>query len=523
MLLQALGTSAAAQDARANWLSDANRAWIDAHPVLRHGVISGHEPFEYIDSDGVYNGLTSDYIAIIGERLGIEFEIIHVDNFDDLIARMRAGEIDIATYLPRYRQAHDQLVWSNPVISMPIAVFGRQDASLLLDLPALDQWRTVVEIPSRAQERLSAQWPMLNFVYVDTPEEGLLAIASNEADYFVHNVFSVEYYQRRLGLDPVKIALQTPWNFDIRFAARPGLGPFVELVHKTIEGLSNHERTLIFDKWINLKPEQSIDWDKAVAWGVGVLVIIVTLFLWIIFWNRRLTHEVDARTQDVQSSREAMRALALHMDHIREEEKSRIAREMHDELGHSLTALTMSIRRFGGFLKKEHGHNERSVSQVSDLLELVREATTTSRRIMSDLRPSVLNDLGLVAAIEWLAHEFQSHHGIACRVDAEDLDVELPDGALIALFRIVQESLTNIAKHANATRAMVRLRLVDGELQLDITDDGIGLPVVRNDTNGSFGLMGMGERALALGGELSFSEGKDGGTRVSVRIPVTAL
>lgn len=523
-ILVASSTSwVSAQEPPTDWLTAEEQAWLDSNSVLRHGVILNHEPFEFVDEHGVYNGLTSDYVAILAERLGVVIQEVHVESFAELAAGMVDGSIDIATYLPRYDVVSDALAWSEPVIQMPIAAFGRQDSALLLDVAALAQWRVAVEKPSRAQEIFSRDWPDLEFVYVESPEQGLTAVVNGEADYFVHNVFSVEYYQRRIGIEPVKSALQLPYTFDIRVSVRPDLEPLVPLIHKTINSLSNHERTLIFDKWVNLRPSAAIDWKRVLVVGGAILVFVLSLFLWILFWNRRLTRRVAARTSELEESHQAMRALAMHMDRIREEEKSRIAIEMHDELGHTLTALTMGLRRFGSVLRKKYGEVEVTGNQVSDLVQLVREATKTSRRIMSDLRPSVLNDLGLVAAIEWLAHEFESHYGIGCLVDAEDLDIDLPEGALIALFRITQESLTNVAKHADATSARVSLRIEDSVLFLDIADDGVGMSAEGTNSGGSFGLMGMGERALALGGQLSVDQESTGGTRVSVRVPISEM
>ena len=214
-----------------------------------------------------------------------------------------------------------------------------------------------------------------------------------------------------------------------------------------------------------------------------------------------------------------MRALAQHLDKIREEEKSRLALEMHDELGHSLMALTMTVRRLGRSLKKSEPDKQEMGAQVDELLDLVKQATATSRRIMSDLRPSVLHDLGLVAAIEWLAHEFEEHSGIHCVVDAGDLDPELSDEASIALFRIVQESLTNIAKHAQASAAKISLDVNSDGLMLEIIDDGIGIAANWHNKKGSFGLIGMRERAIAIGGKLRVDSGQGSGSVVRIEVP----
>ena len=519
------GFSAVAQDEDANshtqsWLTPDEQAWLRDHPVLRHGVVRAHEPFEFVDASGKFTGLMSDYVTIIAQRLGVELQTVEFDSFAELANAMRDGTVDSASYLPMWREAQQQFGWSEPIISMPIAVFGRPDTPLLLEISALAQWRVVIEQPSRAHEIFSRDWPELEFIEVASTRDGLLALRDGRADYFIHNVFSVEYERRELGLDTLKVALQTPYSFDVRISTSLEDAPLVPIINKVVASLSDHERSLIFDKWVNSRDPGAVSWRRALLTGAAILGAIIVVLGGIIFWNRRLTREVEARTRDLAESREAMRALAQHLDRVREEEKSRIALEMHDELGHSLTALTMSIRRLGRSLKKAAAPDAVMQTQLDELLQLVKQASATSRRIMSDLRPSVLADLGLVAAIEWLAHEFEEHSGVRCVVDAGDFDSEPPYETSIALFRIAQESLTNVAKHAEASTATVRLQEKSGRLVLEISDDGIGITDDWLSKKDSFGLIGMRERAIAIGGELHvLSDDKRGGT-VRVEVPL---
>lgn len=503
-----------------SWLTPDEQAWLHDHPVLRHGVVRAHEPFEFVDSSGKFTGLMSDYVTIIAQRLGVELQTVEFDSFAELAQALRDGTVDSASYLPMWREAQQQFGWSEPIISMPIAAFGRPDAPLLLEISALAQWRVAVEKPSRAQEIFSREWPELELIDVDSTRDGLVALRNGRADYFIHNVFSVEYERRELGIDSLKVALQTPYSFDVRISTSLEDAPLVPIINKVVASLSDHERSLIFDKWVNSRGPAAVSWRRALLTGAAILGGIFLVLGGIILWNRRLTREVEARTQDLAESREAMRALAQHLDRIREEEKSRIALEMHDELGHSLTALTMSIRRLGRSLKKVASPDPAMQSQVEELLQLVKEASATSRRIMSDLRPSVLGDLGLVAAIEWLAHEFEEHSGLRCVVDAGDFDAEPPYETSIALFRIVQESLTNVAKHAEASTATITLGAESGRLVLEIRDDGIGIAEDWGSRKESFGLIGMRERALAIGGELHVVSGQDSGGTVRVEVPL---
>ena len=515
-----LAQSETAESAMDSWLTAEERAWLEEHPVVRHGVVRAHEPFEFVDNAGNFTGLMSDYVTIIAQRLGLELRVTVFDDFAGLAKAMRDGTIDSASYLPMWRGAREQFSWSEPIISMPIAVFGRPDSALLLDISALDHWQVAIERPSRAQEIFERDWPHIEFIDVASTRDGLFAVRDGRANYFVHNVFSVEYERRQLGVDIVRIALQTPYSFDVRISTRLDLAPLVPMINKVVASLSDHERSLIFDKWVNSRNPGSAAWRQALVTGSAIFGGILLVLGGIILWNRRLTREAEARTSDLAESREAMRALAQHLDRIREEEKSRIALEMHDELGHSLTALTMSVRRLGRSLKKGPTTESDVDAQVNELLQLVKEASATSRRIMSDLRPSVLNDLGLVAAIEWLAHDFEDHSGIRCKVDADIVDPALPDDGAIALFRIAQESLTNVAKHAQASTATVSLVIDSGRLVLEIADDGVGIAPDWNRKEGSFGLIGMRERAIAIGGELEVLPGDGSGSRIRVEVPL---
>jgi len=147
-------------------------------------------------------------------------------------------------------------------------------------------------------------------------------------------------------------------------------------------------------------------------------------------------------------------------------------------------------------------------------------ASKTSKQIMTDLRPSILEDLGLVAAIDWLANDFKIKHDVSCKVNARDLPVKLKDEAAIALFRIVQESLTNIAKHAKAEQVKISIFIENKTLKLSISDDGKGLEAGFKSKLGSYGLKGMHERAIALGGEMKVKSESSQGVRLKIEIPI---
>ncbi|HYL80656.1 MAG TPA: sensor histidine kinase, partial [Candidatus Acidoferrum sp.] len=234
--------------------------------------------------------------------------------------------------------------------------------------------------------------------------------------------------------------------------------------------------------------------------------------------GRDITVRVQAEEQ-LRKSREQLRALAAHLQSVREEERARIAREVHDELGQALTGLKYDL----AWLTR--GLPEDSVAlreKARGMLSLVDSTIQTVRRIFTELRPSILDELGLVAAIEWQAQEFQSRTGIQCRVSTELTDLSLDGEASTALFRICQETLSNVARHAQATRVTVNLSADENRVFLSVEDNGRGITDQEQKNATSLGLLGMQELALLLGGQLTI-EGRPGvGTTVTVRMPLRA-
>jgi len=286
------------------------------------------------------------------------------------------------------------------------------------------------------------------------------------------------------------------------------MAPLLTLFEKAINDTSPLEKRLIFDKWINIEVEHKIDYPLLLGILVAVIIIIIAIVAFFTHWNRRLATEVYNRTTE-------LRDLARHLNNVREEEKARLAREIHDELGHSLTGLVVGIKRLRALTT-----DAKCIAKTKELNDLVLSASKTSKQIMIDLRPSILEDLGLVAAIDWLANDFKLKHGVSCKVNARDLPVKLKDEAAIALFRIVQESLTNIAKHAFAEQVEISIVIVNKTLKLSISDDGQGLKAGFKTKLGSYGLKGMHERAIALGGIMKVTSENNNGVKLQIQIPI---
>jgi len=232
-----------------------------------------------------------------------------------------------------------------------------------------------------------------------------------------------------------------------------------------------------------------------------------------------LGHDITRRRQlqeEQRRSREQLRALAAHVEAGREQERLRIAREIHDELGQSLTCMGMDL----AFLDKQiDPKNQEAAARVAALAELVKDTIRSVRRISSELRPSILDDLGLGAAVEWLAHDVQTRTEMTCTVDVPE-DLSLPIDLATPLFRICQEALTNVTRHAGATEVSIRLESTEENVLLVVADNGRGITDEEIRRHGSLGLLGMKERVSLLGGSLDVQGRPGEGTTLSIRMPL---
>jgi signal transduction histidine kinase len=236
-------------------------------------------------------------------------------------------------------------------------------------------------------------------------------------------------------------------------------------------------------------------------------------------YTRQLEEEVDVRRRteaELTHSQELFRNLSRHLQTVREEERKGIAREIHDELGQNLTTLKLHLSLLTEELPPG---NEALRDKFRGMIDDIDVTIQSVKRLISSLRPGLLDDLGLVAAIEWQAEEFQRRTGIRCDLQISPPDIVLDDDRSTAVFRIFQETLTNVARHAHAGSVRVRLAADDRGITLQVRDDGCGITTANIEDPRSFGLMGIRERAFYWGGTVEFRGDAGAGTTVCVTLP----
>ncbi|MBV8226968.1 MAG: PAS domain S-box protein, partial [Verrucomicrobia bacterium] len=235
--------------------------------------------------------------------------------------------------------------------------------------------------------------------------------------------------------------------------------------------------------------------------------------------------ERKAAEEALSRSEERLRGLATRLQQAREEEALRIARELHDQLGRCLTTIKMDVTGIERALASAvvDASSRAAIEKAKRMNQTLDETVYTVRRISSELRPGVLDDLGLAAAIEWQAKDFEARSGVSCIVSTPEEDLRLNRDQATALFRIFQESLTNVARHAQATKVWVNLSEEQAVLVLEVEDDGVGISPAKLAQQHSLGLLGMRERVAVFGGEIEFAGSPGKGTTVVVRMPVLGI
>ena len=240
----------------------------------------------------------------------------------------------------------------------------------------------------------------------------------------------------------------------------------------------------------------------------------------IISWVLDLQREA---TDELRSSREHLQALTNHLHTVRESEQKRIALEIHDELGQALTGVKMGVHWLSRQISESNGNLKSAEisSKLDEMLNTIDSTVSSVRRIATELRPSVLDDFGLIAAIEWQIQEFERIAGIPCKFRPEVNDLDIDPEISTAVFRIFQEALTNITRHANASTVEIIFRIRNASLFLSVTDDGIGIKLEDLRHKRSLGILGMKERAKLVGGSVEISPIKSGGTEVELIVPLS--
>ncbi|MET0983508.1 MAG: CHASE domain-containing protein [Telluria sp.] len=312
----------------------------------------------------------------------------------------------------------------------------------------------------------------------------------------------------------------------VLFDNRPGAAPDEQAEFRALLPLGYGGRGWDLDFSVKKRSMYSgidsvLPWVAMLA-GITGTALLYALFQTLSSSRRRaiglaeeMTEGLRASEAKLQKTNDNLRRLAAHAESIKESERKRIAREIHDDLGQNLLALRIEVDLLASRTNQRH---PRLHTRARWMLEQIDATIKSVRQIINDLRPNVL-DLGLTAAVDWQIAEFQRRTGLACELVSHNHDLHVSDRCATTLFRILQESLTNVSRHARATAVRVELAVDPDTISMTISDNGIGLTQTGGQKPGSFGLVGIEERVRILGGKSLITSGPDRGTTVHIAIP----
>jgi PAS domain S-box-containing protein len=313
-----------------------------------------------------------------------------------------------------------------------------------------------------------------------------------------------------------------------RFEQITGI-PAVSAVGRTDSQLFAHalaEKYSANDRQV-LQARKAIEFEESISQPDGVHVHLAVKFPLLhpggaAYGIGAILYDITGRNRaerELERSREELRALASRLERLREEERTRISREIHDQLGQLLAVLHMNQSMLMRSVREGAADGRQIIAELESMQQIAGSVLACVHRIATELRPEALDGLGLTAAIEWQAAEFTRRTAIPCRVELPRAPVQPDPERATALFRIMQEALTNVARHACATEVRVELRQEESFLELSVADNGRGFAKIAGPAAASLGLLGMRERAAALQGSTIIASTPGGGTRVTARVP----
>jgi PAS domain S-box-containing protein len=272
-----------------------------------------------------------------------------------------------------------------------------------------------------------------------------------------------------------------------------------------------HERGSLQGAWIHLRTKEGEIRD--VLWFAEIIKVQGEDMMLSLFHDFTERRKIE---QELNESREQLRALAAKLQKIREDERTKIARELHDELGQALTALKCDV----AWLANKVSDDRALIDKAKDMKQNIDDTVRQIRKISTELRPGILDDLGLQAAIEWQLEEFQARSGITARFASDLNGTHIAPDVATTMFRILQETLTNVIRHAEATQVEVVIETAVSYLAMTVKDDGKGITDDEINDKKSLGILGMKERVMLLGGQLHIYGFPESGTTVNIKIPI---
>jgi len=315
-------TTPGVETAETDPLSEEEREWLAVHPVIRLAPDPDFPPIEYFDENGEYRGLVADYVALVEQKLGIQFEIVQLENWDEVLEKGRSRQIDMFGAAMRSPQRSEYMLFTSSHIELPGIIVGRQEVKGSLTMEELQGMRVVVVSGYVWQDLITNDYPDLELDLVPDIQTGLRKISFGMADAMVGDSATTTYYIKKEGITNLRVAGESDYIYQLAFASRNDWPELNRILEKGLAQISEEEKQAIYKKWIRLEQESLLarkEVRTAISAGVGVIVLIIVS---IMTWNRFLKRQVDQRTKELKSElaerKRADEELRKHREYLEE-------------------------------------------------------------------------------------------------------------------------------------------------------------------------------------------------------------
>ena len=479
--------------------------------LLRVVLDKAYPPYSFLSDQGEIQGILVDQWRAWEKTTGVKVEI-HALDWADALAGMRQGDFDVIGCIVETEERRAYFDFSAPFAVAEVPVFFRSEISGITNLDSLKGFPIAVKTGDQHIAIFKAKG-LGPFIPFRSHDEIVDAARRRRVSVFIFDRPSAHYHLNKAGIEGEFRQSEPVFRDELRWAVHKGDSATLQLVTNGFKTISPDDLRRIDEKWFGRTINK---YGRFLTYAEYTVAAAALLIAGLIGWNHSLRRAVLQRTAALREREKQLHALVDQLHHVREDEAKRIARELHDDLGQRLTALSLEIgvleAKLTGATRVEKSEFGRIRSTVADTIRIVQN-------ISSELRLGQLDVLGLSAAVGWQLNEFARNFAIPCKAIRLDEVANLSSEQRTAVYRILQEALTNIARHACATLVEVSLEQTAEAVSLRVRDNGRGITAQEASDPKSIGLLGIRERAQNIGARVAISGQPGVGTTVAVTIP----
>jgi signal transduction histidine kinase len=478
----------------------------DVPRTIRVVMDNDYAPYSFQSDEGELEGILVDQWRLWEKKTGKKVEA-RAMNWGEALRRMRAGEFDVIEDIVETAERQDYFEFTRPYATVEASIYFREDISGVGDLASLKGFPVGVKTGDQHVDQLR-QGGVTTVIPFQNNREIVEAAGQHKINVFLVDAPSALYLLNRMGIAGEFRHSAPIFRDELRRAVRKGDASLLREVSEGFAAINPRDLKQIDEKWFGYSVNGYRRYLDYSVYAAGMVILLVA---GLAAWNRALGKGILQRTA-------ALQALSHRLVELQESERRQLSRELHDRVGQTLTATRINMDMIRIRLTEQDDAIIRE--RNDDSLVLIESAFEAIKNVMYELRPPMIDEHGPIVALQWYARKFTDRTGIRVEVRGREERRCAPEIEL-SLFRIAQEALNNVARHAQARHVVVELRAADQEIELIIEDDGVGFdPSVDHASERiGFGFVTMRERSEALGGTFEAASKKGQGTRIRVCVP----